>query len=157
MTRRRISISSASVAVLLALLVVTASCKKPTEQANTDPELQSLIWVLKLVDSGRGCTYIGTYLDLENVSCLEVPIGSTRWPMLVSKTGQRLDPRAFGPWYSMTASDFEVKKDDRGVFYVERHSGMAFRVVDGKLWDFWLFSPAKNESGGSGGIEGGSR
>jgi len=134
----RIGLPAFVVTGLIAAVMFNVSCNEPKNQQNQDSGLQSLVWVLRLVSSGRGCEYIKTYLDQGGVSCIEVPVGSTRCPMLVSKSGQKLDLRRFHPWYSMGPGDFRAEEDDRGAYYVEKHSGTAFRVSNGKLVDFWM-------------------
>ena len=121
----------------LALAVATWSCQKASDNPNVDQQLDSLLWVLRLVDSGRGCAYIERYLVPDGLSCEDVQVGVATRPVLVSGSGDRLDPKTFRPWYSIGPADFDEDYDSEGRFYVERNSGMAFRMEDGRLRDFW--------------------
>ena len=118
--------------------MISMSCHQPGTSRRWDPEERDLVWVLKLVGSGRGCAYIESYLDKEGVSCVEVAVGSTKCPVLISRSGQRLSLQRFHSWYSMAPGDFTAEEDEHGVYFVEKHSGTAFRMSDGKLSDFWL-------------------
>lgn len=129
MTRRLVRITWCA-----ALLAAAASCEVVDSQSSRDPELETLLRVLKLVDSGRGCGYIEMYLVPGGVTCTEALASG---PVLTDDSGQRLDLRTFRSWYAISPQDFERQVDILGPFYVEKRSGMAFRIVDGKLAGFW--------------------
>ena len=125
---------------LIFLMIVGCGC------GGTEPEkpkpVDQLLWVLGLVDSGRGCSFIDLYLDTETIECTEVSVGGTSRPILKKKSGFMLPRGSFRSWYSIGNGDFLMEEDDKGPFFIEKRSGIAFRMEGWRLTDFWQSPPS---------------